>query len=65
VPQRIIPLWRFDNLNDAGQARVPHDPAERLRSDLPFRDPFVSVHARTPCGTGVVEMEALKELEPG
>src|SRR5216117_4137753 len=64
VPQRVIPLRRFDNLNDAGQTGVPHDPPERFRPDLSFGDPLVPIHPRTECSAGVVEVQALKQLEP-
>src|SRR5437660_10580743 len=60
VPQRIIPLRRLDNLNDPGESRVPHDPAERLRPDLALANPLVPIYPRPPRGAGIVEMQALK-----
>src|SRR5687767_4192531 len=60
VPQRVVPLRRLDNLNDLGQARVAHDPPERLRPDSAFGDPFVAVYARPRHRAGIVEMQALK-----
>src|SRR5438105_7919550 len=64
VPQRVISLWRFDNLNDSCQSRVPHDPAERLGPDSPLGDPLVTVHPRSAGSAGVIEMQALKQIEP-
>src|SRR5213592_732916 len=63
MPERVIPLRRFDNLNDTGEIRVPHDPAERLRPDLSLTDPLVAIHARARRGARVVEVQALKQIE--
>src|SRR5438093_537728 len=63
VPQWVIPLRRFDNLNDLAEIWVTHDAPERLRSDPPLADPFVAVHARSGRRPGIVEMQALKQLE--
>src|SRR5438876_3860061 len=64
VPQRVIPLRRFDNLNDPAEISVPHDPAERLRPDSSLGDPLMPVHPRSPLSAGVVEMQALKQVDP-
>src|SRR5439155_25492578 len=61
VPQRVIPLRRLDNLNDPGESRVPHDPAERLRADLSLADPLVPIDPRSARGAGVVEVQARSE----
>src|SRR6266508_3618552 len=63
MPERVIPLRRFDNLNDPGEIRVPHDPAERLRPDLSLTNPLVAIHARSRRRARVVEVQALKEIE--
>src|SRR5438105_11448806 len=64
MPQRVISLGRFDNLNDSRQSRVPHDPAERLGPDSPLGDPLVAIHPRSAGSAGVIEMQALKQIEP-
>src|SRR5207245_6788098 len=63
VPDRILALRRLDNLNHCREARIAHDPPERLGSDLPFADPLVSVQARAPRALGVVQVQALEQRE--
>src|SRR5882762_10670402 len=63
MPERVIPLRRFDNLNDAGEIRVPHDPAERLRPDLSLTNPLVPIHPRSRRSARVVEVQALKQIQ--
>src|SRR5258705_10140333 len=60
MPERVIPLRRFDNLNDTGEIRVPHDPTERLRPDLSLTNPLVAIHPRSRRSARVVEVQALK-----
>src|SRR6266550_308153 len=63
MPERVIALRRFDNLNDPGEIRVPHDPAERLRPDLSLTNPLVPIHPRSRRSARVVEVQALKQIE--
>src|SRR2546425_8396184 len=63
VPDRIVPLRRFDNLNYPDEARVPHNAPERVRSDGALGDPLVAVQMRPRRRLGVVEVQALEVLE--
>src|SRR5438034_9445965 len=58
VPEGVVPLRRLDDLNHASEARLTHDPAERLGADLAFADPLVPIEPRSPGPLGIVEMQA-------
>src|SRR5207244_7716280 len=54
VPDRIIALRRLDNLNHCREARLAHDPPERLGPDIPFAYPLAPVPRRAARPFGVV-----------
>src|SRR6184192_1963806 len=63
VPEGVVALRRFDNLNHRRQPRVAHHSPERLRAYGPLADPLVPIEPRSPGPLGIVEMQALEERE--
>src|SRR6267143_2253118 len=64
VTDRISAFRRLDDLDHRGEARIPHDPPERLRPDRTFADPLVAVEMRAGRALGVVQVQALEMHEP-
>src|SRR5205814_10252395 len=64
VVHRIVALWRLDNLNHRREAQVAHDLAERFGPDGPLADPLMAIHPGPRRDIGLVEMQALEQIQP-